>query len=134
MRTLMIALAAALVLFNASPCPLATGGEQEGAQKKASVWMKTKTNLSMKILAGLTDADFGKIRDNAQALNVASFLEVLFKGKDPAYQQQVVLFVTANQELIRQAKAKNLYGATLAFNQLTVSCVQCHQIIRDAKK
>jgi hypothetical protein len=129
MKSLLIPLIAVLVLCSSSSYP----GEEE-AQKKASVWMKTKTNLSTKILAGLTDADFDKIRDNAQALNVASLLEVLFKGKDPAYQQQVVLFVTANQELIRQAKAKNLYGATLAFNQLTVSCVQCHQIIRDAKK
>ena len=37
-------------------------------------------------------------------------------------------------ELIRQAGKKNLGGATLAYTQLTLSCVHCHNVVRDAKK
>jgi hypothetical protein len=90
MKHLLIPLVAVLVLCSGSSYPSAVRGEGE-AKKKASVWMKTKANLSMKILAGLTDADFDKIRDNAEALNVASLLEALFKGKDPAYQARKTL-------------------------------------------
>jgi hypothetical protein len=108
--------------------------DDKDIKKKASVWMKTKLELSRHILEGLTDGDFKKIEGNAVALNLTHFLEALFTTKNPAYKQQVVLFTTANNEIVRQARAKNIYGATLAYNQLMVSCVQCHQIVRDAKK
>ena len=38
------------------------------------------------------------------------------------------------KELIRQAERKNVSGATLAYTQLVSSCVQCHTVVRDAKK
>jgi hypothetical protein len=52
----------------------------------------------------------------------------------PEYQRQVRYFDDANKELIRQADNKNLSGATLVYTQLTLSCVQCHTVVRDAKK
>ena len=61
------------------------------------------------------------------------YLEKWVRGNRLDYKQQVVFFDFANQELIRQAKEKNLDGAILAYNQLTVSCVQCHKIVRNAK-
>jgi hypothetical protein len=134
MKTWLILLLASLLVVGGFSYPSRGGEKKEGEKQKASVWMKAKTEYSRNILAGLTEADFDKIAENAKALNVTSFLEVLFRAKHPGYKQQVLLFASANQELIRQAKAKNLYGATLAFNQLTVSCVQCHQIVRDVKK
>jgi cytochrome c556 len=36
-------------------------------------------------------------------------------------------------EIIRQANQDNLEGVTLGFNQLTVSCVQCHKHLRETK-
>jgi len=106
---------------------------KEEVKKKASAWMKTKLQLSQNILTGLTEADFEKIEKNAGALNFTNLLEALFQAKRPDYNQQIQLFAFANSELIRQAKAKNLAAATLAYNHLTNSCVHCHQIIRDVK-
>lgn len=103
-------------------------------KKAASVWMKAKTKLSQEILHGLTDGDFDKIKTSATALNLLHFFEGFVPKKSEGYRQQVAAFGLANQELIRQAEQKNLYGATLAYNQLTVSCVQCHIIVRDGKK
>ena len=37
-------------------------------------------------------------------------------------------------DLVKQAKAKNIDGATLAYVKLTMSCVQCHKFIRDTGK
>jgi hypothetical protein len=62
------------------------------------------------------------------------FFEGIVPKKTEGYRQQVAAFSMANKELIRQAEEKNIYGATLAYNQLTVSCVQCHVIVRNGKK
>jgi len=96
--------------------------------------MKKKLELSQNILAGLTEADFDKVRKNAQAMNFLGALEKWQRADKPDYKRQVSYFEFANLELIRQAGEKNLDGAALAYNQLTVSCVQCHKIVRDAKK
>jgi hypothetical protein len=114
----------------------ASSGQQKksGAEDKASLWMKNKLVFSQNILAGLTESDFDKIRKNAEAMNFLGYLEKWLRADMPAYKYQVSHFEFANHELIRQAKEKNLDGATLAYNQLTVSCVQCHKIVRDAKK
>jgi hypothetical protein len=100
MKNLFISLVAVVALFSNSSYR-SQGQEEE--KPKASVWMKAKTDYSRNILAGLTEADFDKISKNAKALNVSSFLEILFRGKHPGYKQQITLFVAANQELVRQA-------------------------------
>ena len=104
------------------------------AKKEASIWMKSKTKLSQEILVGLTEGDFDKIQKNANALNLVHFFEIIFREKNDEYRQQMTLFSSANKELIRQAETKNIYGATLTYNQLTVSCVQCHVVVRKANK
>jgi cytochrome c556 len=111
-----------------------SGDDQGEKKKKASVWMKAKTEYTQNILVGLTEGDFEKIENNAKALGVTDFLEYWFRAKQLNYRKQMMFFDHANQEVIRHAKAKNLAGVTLAFNQLTASCVECHQIVRDAKK
>lgn len=66
-----------------------------------------------------------------------SFLSALEKWERadmPDYKRQISYFDFANRELIRQAGEKNLDGAMLAYNQLTMTCMQCHKIVRDNKK
>jgi hypothetical protein len=36
--------------------------------------------------------------------------------------------------LIRQADKENLDGAALAYVQLTLSCVNCHKVVRDSRQ
>lgn len=110
------------------------GQEKAAEQEKSSVWMKKKLEFTQNILAGLTESDFDKIGRNAKNMNFLGHLEKWARADNPDYKRQVSTFDFANAELIRQAKDKNLPGATLAYNQLTVSCVQCHQIVRDGKK
>jgi hypothetical protein len=35
------------------------------------------------------------------------------------------------EEIVEQADDENLAGVTLAFNQLTVNCVNCHRSLRE---
>lgn len=114
---------------------MSSGQEKNATEKdKSSIWMTKKLELSQNILAGLTQSDFDKVRANAAVMNFMGYLEKWARADMPSYKRQVSYFEFANDELIRQAKEKNLDGATLAYNQLTVSCVKCHKIVRNAKK
>ncbi len=103
-------------------------------EDKASIWMKGKLQLSQNILAGLTRSDFGKIKANARAMNSLGFLEKWSRADRKDYKRQLAHFELANLEIMRQAEKKNLDGATLAYLQLTTSCVQCHQVVRGVQK
>jgi hypothetical protein len=116
-------------------CGPTSGEDKKSAdQDKSADWMKKKLELSQNMLAGLTESDFEKIRRNAQAMSLMDYLEKWARAGQADYKQQLTYFEYANQELIRQSKEKNLDGALLAYYQLTASCVQCHKIVREAKK
>jgi len=125
---------AAFSLGTLSVCSSSGQEKKSTEQEKSSVWMKKKLEFSQTILSGLTESDFEKIRLNAEAMGILDHLEKWTGVGMPEYKRQVSSFELANRELIRQAREKNLFGATLAYNQLTVTCVQCHKIVRDAKK
>ena len=126
--------AVALLFVGLAALPSVSSSQDPKPDKKAaSVWMKAKIGLSQEILRGLTEGDFDKIKNNAAGLNLVHFFEGFVPKKGDAYRQQVAAFSMANKELIRQSEEKNIYGATLAYNQLTVSCVQCHMIVRNGK-
>ena len=138
MKPLLRLVAAAVVgLLVAATSPTNADDKPDQNQEKASAWMKQKLELSQNILAGLTKADFEAIELNAQRMNLVNYLEKWVAGGNANYKdymRQLSYFEMANRELLRQSRTKNIEGATLAYNQLTVSCVQCHQVVRSAKK
>src|SRR5262249_25772808 len=90
-----------------------------------SFWMTKKLEYSQNILAGLATGDFDKIVANAQSMRNLSKIEGFVRGQTPGYRSQLHLFEESTDEIIRQAKKDNVEGATLAFAQLTFSCVNC---------
>jgi cytochrome c556 len=100
-------------------------------EKKPSVWMKKKLDYSQEILAGLANEDFKAIATSARAMNDLNQFEKFFRARTPEYREQLQIFDTANKALVRQAEKENLDGATIAFMQLTTSCVNCHKIVRN---
>ncbi len=129
---LLLVGAVAMVVLPQARLP-AQQDQAENKAAEAKAWMQKKLEFSQRILAGLALADFEKIRKNAENMNFIDYFEKWSHAERRDYRQQLEMFEHANQELILQATRKNLEGATLAFNQLTVSCVQCHKIIRDNK-
>jgi hypothetical protein len=101
---------------------------------EASLFMRQKLQASQAVLAGLASGDYAAIARNAQAMNVVEQLEKWLRANTPGYRTQLRMFEFADRELIRAAREKNIDAATLAYNQLTISCVNCHKIIRDAAK
>lgn len=95
-----------------------------------SFWMKKKLDYSKSILEGLANADFEIIGKDARAMNNLSQIEKWVRANTPEYRTQLRIFRFANEQLIEQADRENLDGASLAFVQLTLSCVNCHKVVR----
>lgn len=104
------------------------------AANQPSIWMKKKLDYSQNILSGLASGDFDKIVENAEAMQGLSKVEWFIRGRTPGYRTQLEIFLDANGEIIKQAKQDNLEGSTLAFTQLTISCVNCHKQLRASKR
>lgn len=96
----------------------------------ASFWMKKKLEYSERILEGLVQEDFDMIAKNARAMNSLSQFESRARGRTAGYRTQLRIFRFANEELIHQAEQERVDGAAVAYMQLTLSCVNCHKLIR----
>lgn len=102
-------------------------------EQPISFWMAKKLDYSKSILESLTKGDFEKLEQDATQMRTLGKMEALVRRNNPNYRSQLQAFDLANHELIRQAKRKNAEGATMAFNQLTTSCVACHVLLRENK-
>ena len=102
------------------------------AETKPSFWMEKKLEYSEKILAGLAKADFDAIGKTARTMGALSQMEKWTRSGLPEYRAQLQIFQNANHQLVRMADDENLDGAALAYVQLTLSCVNCHKVIRDS--
>lgn len=113
--------------------PAATAQESTDKNQPTSFWMQKKLEFSKNILAGISTADFDKIVENGEAMRKLSAIEGFIRGRTPDYRAQLEIFEESAGEIIRQAKKDNLEGASLAFTQLTISCVNCHKQLRESK-
>jgi hypothetical protein len=110
------------------------GGDDQDKEQKSSIWMKQKLSASQNILAGLTKGDFEAIDKNAQSMLVVEYLEKALRADTPGYNMKLKDFEYANKALSLAAREKNIDGATIAYIQLTLSCVHCHKLVRDTGK
>ncbi len=101
------------------------------SEKPASFWMAKKLEHSKSILEALTKGEFDRVASDAEQMRLIGKLESFVRRSNPDYVSQTHTFELANKELIRQAKRKNAEGAVLAFNQLTTSCISCHELLRE---
>jgi len=99
-----------------------------------SFWMEKKLEYSKDILAALAAGEFVEIERYAERMRLVGKIEGFVRGRSPSYATHLESFDLATRELKRQAHAESIEGATLAFNQLTTSCVTCHQTIREAAR
>jgi cytochrome c556 len=100
-----------------------------------SVWMKKKLELSEAVLAGLAVGDAESIEKNAQTMQTLGSIEGWARRKDvQEYRALLDSFRAANQELIASAAKKDLDSSALAFTQVMLNCVKCHQHLRDGEK
>lgn len=105
--------------------------DQADEKKPVSFWMEKKLQYSQEMLAGLVTGDLEDIAVKAEQMRFLSKVEGWVRKGKTGYKEQLQAFDFANAEIERYAKAKNLEGATMAFQQLTISCVSCHALLRN---
>ena len=111
--------------------PKGTKTESKKEQKPVSFWMDKKLEYAQSILRGLATGELDDVADKAEQMRLLSKVEGWIRNRKPGYRAQFQAFEFANAEILRNAKADNLDGTTIAFQQLTISCVSCHKILRD---
>ncbi len=99
------------------------------AEEKGEFDMHDKLTHSQQILDGLVTEDFSKIQKGAKALNDIGRRKWT-ESESPEYRTQNQVFWFTAASLSTAAEQKNIDGATLAYTQLTLSCVNCHKIVR----
>lgn len=124
-KTWMLIIAALVVAV------LVAGGR--GDEKKDDNLMRKKLEHSQKLLEGITTNDFDKIGRNAEELIAISKLAEWRVIKTPVYELHSNDFRRIADTIVREAKAKNLDGAALAYLDLTMNCVKCHKYVREVR-
>jgi hypothetical protein len=134
MKRLIYGLIIPFALLLLLAIPSSAEDKPQPPEKKASVWMEQKLLYSKVILEGLTEENYEKIQLGAKAMSYLGHLEKWAHSDRPDYQRELKNFELANQLLIKQAQKKNLEATTFAYTLLTVSCVRCHDVVRNVNK
>jgi cytochrome c556 len=95
--------------------------------------MQKKLEAAQQLLGALAKSDFESIRKNASILNDYSKLAAWKFIETPRYESYSNEFQRITNKMANQAKEKNLDGVALSYVDLTLTCVKCHQHVRDVK-
>ncbi len=105
---------------------------QEKKKREPDPLMVLKLKESQALLEGLALNDPAKVQASAEELlrisKAAQFRKALNTAK---YEYYANTFQKAAETAIEKAKAKNIDGATLAYVDMTMTCVRCHQHTRE---
>ena len=98
---------------------------------KLKALMVKKLGHAQKILEGIALGDFKLIARHADELVRLSKQAEWMVMQTPKYQLYSDDFRRAAEELNSNAKKRKLDAATLSYMELTMSCVHCHQYVRE---
>jgi cytochrome c556 len=103
---------------------------QSKRNRAAKEFMRDKLELSQRVLEGLATEDYDLIIAKGTRLSAMSKEADWRVFENPDYEQQSVIFRRQVDSLVKAAKNKNLDAATLAYVRVTMSCVDCHKLVR----
>jgi hypothetical protein len=134
-------LLALLVLLAGASLPSGLGdeprkgksNEEKVTDKKVAELMKSKLKHSQKVLEGVAVGDFEEIAANAEELIAISKQAEWLVSKSPQYELRSNEFRRTAEQLIKDARAKNLDAAALDYVELTMTCVKCHKYGRETR-
>ena len=110
----------------------ASGYSDDKPVKKPTL-MEKKLAVAQKVLEGLAKNDLEAVRENAGILNDLSKQAAWKMVETPLYEQYSQEFQRITLKMMNQGKNKNLDGAALAYVDMTMMCVKCHQHVREVR-
>jgi hypothetical protein len=97
--------------------------------------MQVKLKRAQALLEALTREDYKGLEEAATSLaRISDATAFLRAYKTEEYEFQARVFKKTAEALAAKAKDKNLDGATLAYADMTLSCVKCHNYFRGKKR
>lgn len=93
-------------------------------------FMRDKLELAQRVLEGLALEDYSLIAAKGAKLNAMSAESAWRAFENPDYDVQSATFRRHVRSLIKAAEDENLDAATLAYVGMTMSCVECHRLVR----
>jgi hypothetical protein len=103
---------------------------QSKRKSPAKEFMRDKLELSQRVLEGIATEDYALMISKGTRLSAMTREADWRVFENPDYDQQSILFRRQVDALIKAAKDKNLDAATLAYVRMTMSCVDCHKLVR----
>lgn len=103
-------------------------------KSEINAFMRAKLDHAKNVLEGLTVENLPMVAKNSQAMALLSQDEQWRVLQTPEYLQRSVEFRRAVEGLTEAAKKENLDGATLAYVDVTMKCVECHKYVRRVRQ
>jgi hypothetical protein len=95
--------------------------------------MADKLKNGQLLLEGMALGDFDKISRSAERLIQISKTAEWFVYRTPRYELHTNEFRRAVETVIQKARDRNLDGVALGYFDMTMSCVRCHQNVRETR-
>lgn len=117
-----------LVLFIAAGLSVALA--QSKRNRAAKEFMREKLELTQGVLEGLAVENYDLIIVKGAKISAMTKEMDWRIFENPNYEQQSATFRRHVDSLVKAAREKNLDAATLAYVRVTMSCVDCHKLVR----
>jgi hypothetical protein len=124
----LIALAALVVPFRA------VGQDKGDRDELLAKMMQKKLKSAHLVLDGVAVGNFKQMESGGEELIRLAKSETWQLIRSPNYEIHSADFVRATEKLVKKAKEKNMDGAALAYVEMTLSCVRCHQYVREHRR
>jgi hypothetical protein len=113
---------------------LAWWSNVKAAATRTAETMRFKLEYAQKVMEGIALEDYDLITFNAARLKALGQSADWRHRQNAEYQRHTGEFIRHAEALARAGERKNLDAATIAYFQLTMSCVQCHRYLRGSEQ
>jgi hypothetical protein len=124
----MLALGLAAAPFHVS------AQDKKDRDKILAAMMQKKLKSAHLVLDGVATGDFKTITIGGQELIRLAKSETWQLIESPLYERHSADFIRATEKLVKKAQEKNIDGTALAYVEMTLSCVRCHQYVREHRR
>jgi hypothetical protein len=97
-------------------------------------FMRTKLIHAQKVLEGIAKEDYDEVAKSSQAISLLTMEEQWNVMTTEQYLRQSRAFRDSADAITDAAKARNLDAMSLAYVDMTLSCVKCHKSLRAKAK
>jgi len=126
MKTKMIILAGAVLLA----CMFTAALPQAKLERSHKDFMHDKLELSQQVLEGVVTENYDLILSKGAKLSAMTEQPEWLVFHNPKYYEQNAAFRHYVNSLVNAARKKDTDAVTLAYLRMTMSCVDCHKVIR----